>query len=82
MMPEAEMLAQSLGRQHACVQAGELPTTISVVARRRDVPRVGEEVNISYGDKSNEELLLLYGTHFHHVVSLQNNSIYQCQAAD
>ncbi|CAL8466595.1 g6131 [Coccomyxa elongata] len=39
----------------------EAPTCISLVARRRDVPRVGEEVSISYGDKSNEELLLLYG---------------------
>lgn len=44
------------------VQVGEdMPTCISLVARRRNVPRVGEEVSISYGDKSNEELLLLYG---------------------
>ena len=48
------------------MQTGEeIPTCISLVARRRDVPRVGEEVSISYGDKSNEELLLLYGAARH-----------------
>jgi hypothetical protein len=35
---------------------------MSLVARQPGRLRVGDEVRISYGDKSNEELLLLYGT--------------------
>ncbi len=63
--------------KHACVQAGEeVPSSISLVARRRDVPRVGEEVSINYGDKSNEELLLLYGAPFLSILSIVDRGQY------
>ena len=42
---------------------GGAPSAVSLVCPRggRGAPRAGQEVTISYGDKSNEELLFLYG---------------------
>jgi hypothetical protein len=44
-------------------QGSEQPRSISLVSERWRRPRPGEEIRISYGDKSNEELLMLYGMH-------------------
>lgn len=42
-------------------EKNEAPSSIAMVARRGARPRLGQEIKISYGDKSNEELLMLYG---------------------
>ncbi|PRW58784.1 ribulose-1,5 bisphosphate carboxylase oxygenase large subunit N- chloroplastic isoform X1 [Chlorella sorokiniana] len=43
------------------LRRGEQPDAVSLVCPRRGVPRPGSEITINYGDKSNEELLFLYG---------------------
>lgn len=40
---------------------GASPGAVSLVVQRKAAPAAGQEVTISYGDKSNEELLFLYG---------------------
>ena len=38
-----------------------MPTEVALVCPRQQAPRPGQEVTISYGDKSNEMLLMSYG---------------------
>ena len=40
-----------------------LPTDVALVCPRQQAPKPGKEVTISYGDKSNEGLLMSYGTY-------------------
>lgn len=43
------------------LQASVIPTQMALVCPRQQAPRPGEEITISYGDKSNEQLLMSYG---------------------
>ena len=40
-----------------------VPTDVALVCPRQQAPKPGQEVTISYGDKSNEGLLMSYGTY-------------------
>lgn len=38
-----------------------MPTQVALVCPRQQAPKPGQEITISYGDKSNEQLLMAYG---------------------
>ena len=40
-----------------------VPTEMALVCPRQQAPKPGQEITISYGDKSNEQLLMSYGTY-------------------
>ena len=44
----------------------KLPDSVSLVTSHRGKVEAGKEVTIDYGDKSNEELLHLYGQSYKH----------------
>ena len=39
----------------------EVPSEIALICSRQQAPKPGQEITISYGDKSNEHLLMAYG---------------------
>ena len=41
----------------------DMPTQMALVCSRQQAPKPGKEITISYGDKSNEHLLMAYGEH-------------------
>lgn len=41
----------------------DMPTQMALVCSRQQAPKPGQEITISYGDKSNEHLLMAYGEH-------------------
>ena len=54
-------------REHCALQVhgsgtpAVVPTEVALVCPRQQAPKSGQEVTISYGDKSNEMLLMSYG---------------------
>ena len=61
MYGAAEAAATGRPRRSATAAAAAEPRDVALVCPRRAVPRPGAELTINYGDKSNEELLFLYG---------------------
>ena len=60
-------LVQTTRRVHALQLDGNgmpalVPTEMALVCPRQQAPKPGQEITISYGDKSNEQLLMAYGT--------------------
>ena len=62
--PEGKQCSQVGPECNLCLQASVIPTQMALVCPRQQAPRPGEEITISYGDKSNEQLLMSYGKCF------------------
>jgi hypothetical protein len=48
-------------RLWATTDGGCVQQAVSLIVPKRQLPKPGEEVTFNYGNKSNEELLFLYG---------------------
>ena len=56
-----------------------VPTEVALVCPRQQAPRPGQEVTISYGDKSNEMLLMSYGMYWDALAwPLQGDAVLCC----
>lgn len=55
------MREMSSGGELMPLVQGSVPTSVALIAPSHAQLRPNDEISISYGDKSNEELLLRYG---------------------
>ena len=81
----SSFVVQEEVREHYAVQVDGsgmptvVPTEVALVCPRQQAPRPGQEVTISYGDKSNEMLLMSYGRYWDALAwPLQGDAVLCC----